>query len=168
MFIIPSVNLFMILFPAQKKCKEERTAVAGANDSSQNNLIQAHEKARYIHDKLLYVTIEIGYLHSSVKGGTQAADHFRENFKNCVNDYKTDENTSISELIDILIQKGHVGIGCYDTLKKLFDFDKRIVYDIVFVEDVIKTDGLAPPHVNNANLHERLAEGHTNRGKLKF
>ena len=116
------------------------------------NLSQRMEEARRLHNKLLYTTIAINYLHSSVDNGIPEKQ-FRANFKNYADDPLSHSAKDVFQMIEILETKELVGIGDYDILVDIVQFDERIVREIESIKLVLHTQGISiyrrvdPPEV---------------------
>ena len=92
--------------------------------------------AKYLHNKLLYTTIAIDYLHSTVGAGIPE-QRFRANFKNYVDDPLSRSANNVTELIEILEQKNCVGLGDYDILVDITKFDARILKEIEYTKTAL-------------------------------
>ena len=107
-----------------------------------SNLCKKMEQARRLHNKLLYTTIAINYLHSCVDNGIPEKQ-FRANFKNYANDPLSSSAKDVYQMIEILETKELVGIGDYDILIDIVQFDERIVREIESIKLVLYTQGIS-------------------------
>ena len=103
-----------------------------------------------LHNKLLYTTIAINYLHHTVDNGVPE-QMFRANVKSYLEDPLTSSTKDVTRLLETLESKGHVGIGDYDILKDIVNFDKKLIQEIYDMELVMRSYG--------TNIYERRLEG---------
>ena len=99
------------------------------------------DKAKRLHNKLLYTTIAIDYLHSSVGEGIPE-QQFRANFRNFVTDPLSHNAENVSRLIEILEEKGFVSLGDYDNLIEIVNFNVKIVEEVEDTKAVLHTLGI--------------------------
>ena len=109
-------------------------------------------KAERLHNKLLYTTIAIDYLHSTVDKGIPE-QQFRAKFKNYVKAPLYSNSHTVSQLIEILEKNGLVGLGDYDILVDLTRFDARIVDEIQDTKAVL--------HFMGISIHRRVGVDHS-------
>ena len=126
------------------------------------DLNQRLEEGRRLHNKMLYTTIAITYLHSSVNNGIPE-QRFRANFKNYVDDPLSNSAQDVFQMIEILETKGLVSLGDYDILIDIVQFDVRIVREIESIKLVLYTRGISIYRRIDANL--RLVEALPHRCK---
>ena len=121
-------------------------------------------KAERLHNKLLYTTIAIDYLHSTVDDGIPEKQ-FRAKFKNYVNAPLYNNSQSVFELIEILEKNGLVGVGDYDILIDLTRFDARIVEEIQDTKAVLHFTGIPIHRRIDVDHSKELHENFVNRCK---
>ena len=109
-------------------------------------------KAERLHNKLLYTTIAIDYLHSTVDAGIPE-QQFRAKFKNYVKAPLYNNSQTVFQLIEILEKNGLVGLGDYDILVDLTSFDARIVNEIQDTKAVL--------HFMGISIHSRVGVDHS-------
>ena len=93
-----------------------------------------------LHNKLIYTTIAIDYLHSSIDNGIPES-RFRANVKHYVTDPLTNSARDVTAILEILERNGLVGPGDYDILKEMVEFDQRLINEIVDTERKIQNHG---------------------------
>ena len=111
---------------------------------------QIENITKRLHNKLLYTTIAINYLHHTVDNGVPE-QMFRANVKSYLEDPLTSSGKDVTRLLEILESKGHIGIGDYDILKDIVNFDKKLIQEIYDMELVMRSYG--------TNIYERRLEG---------
>ena len=109
-------------------------------DVEQN--IQNRQKATALHNKLLYTTIAIDFLHSSVQNGLQE-QRFRAKCKQYVDDPLSNGAKDAYRLIEILEEKGMIGLGDYDILLDIVTkVHKKIVDEIESTKALLHCYGI--------------------------
>ena len=124
------------------------------------------EQAKRLHNNMLYTTIAINYLHSTVNNAIPEKQ-FRANFKNYVDDQLSNGAKDVYQLIEILESKGLVSLGDYDILMDIVQFDVRIVQEIESTKTVLHRIGVPiyrRIYLNMENEKE-LVEDFANRCK---
>ena len=109
---------------------------------NETNLNKRMEEARRLHNKMLYTTIAINYLHSSVDKGIPE-QLFRGNFRNHVDDPLSNNAKDVYKMIEILETRGLISLGDYDVLIDIVPFDVRIIEEIESTKSVLYTQGIA-------------------------
>ena len=71
---------------------------------------QKKDKAKRLHNKLLYTTIAIDYLHTSIDDGIPE-QRFQANFRNYVKDSLSNTSKNVTQMIEILEKKGFMSWG---------------------------------------------------------
>ena len=136
-----------------------------SNDSvRENELGLRMEEARRLHNKLLYTTIAINYLHSSVDNGIPEKQ-FRANFKNYADDPLSHSDKDVYQMIEILETKSLVSLGDYDVLVDIVQFDSRIVQEIESTKLVMQTMGISIYRKVYANCTKVLVDDFSHRCK---
>ena len=125
---------------------------------------QRIEEAKRLHNKMLYTTIAINYLHSSVDNGIPE-QRFRANFKNYADDPLSSSAKDVFQMIEILETKGLVSLGDYDILVDIVQFDARIVQEIESAKLVMNTIGISIYRRIDANHTKVLVEDLSHRCK---
>ena len=128
------------------------------------NLNQKMEEAKRLHNKLLYTTIAINYLHSTVDNGIPEKQ-FRANFKNYADDPLSHSERDVYQMIEILEIKGLVSLGDYDILLDIVQFDARIVHEIESAKLVMQTIGISIYRRTDVNHTKVLVEDFSHRCK---
>ena len=122
------------------------------------------EEAKRLHNKMLYTTIAINYLHSSVDNGIPEK-LFRANFKNYVHDPLSSDAKDVFKMIEILELKDLISLGDYDILADIVQFDVRIVEEIESTKIVLHTMGISIYRRLQVDNTKVLHEGFPNRSK---
>ena len=92
------------------------------------------DKIRALHKRLLYTTIAIDYLHSSVQDGIQA-ERFKAKCQEYLKSPVDYSKENVKDLLSCLENKGFVSIGDYDILKAIV---KGIHIDLI--KEINKTE----------------------------
>ena len=77
-----------------------------------------NDKIRALHKRLLYTTVAIDYLHSSVQDGIQA-ERFKAKCQEFLKSPVDYSKENVKDLLFCLENKGFVSIGDYDILKAI-------------------------------------------------
>ena len=106
------------------------------------NLEKKEVKAKRLHNKLLYTTIAIDYLHTTVENGVPE-QRFRANCRNYVDEPLFTSAVNVTQLIEILEKKGLIRLGDYDILVEIISFDVRIVQEVENTKALLHTLGVS-------------------------
>ena len=98
------------------------------------------EKSKRLHNKLLYDTIAIDYLHSTVDKGIPE-QRFRAGVKNYLDDPLSNSARDVTAILESLEQKGLIGLGDYDILRDIVQFDFKLMKEIHDIEIVFQSHG---------------------------
>ena len=101
----------------------------------------SESSVRSLHNKLLYVTIAINYLHSTIDNGIPE-QQFRANARNYVEDPLSISAKDAEAILEILEKKGLIGLGDYDILRDIVQFDVRLIKEINDTELALQSHGV--------------------------
>ena len=127
---------------------------------------------RRIHNKLLYTTIAIDFLHRTVNDGIPE-QQFRARVRNYIGDPASNGAKDVEAFLNILESKGLIGIGDYDILKDIVQFDAKLIKEIVDTELALQSHGVQIyMRVQNGNV-KKIKKYSVDRGEevlslLKF
>ena len=126
------------------------------------NSTNGNKEIRRLHNKLLYKTLAIGRLHKSVNGGIEFLT-FKGNCRDFLTDPLSIDKGDAEQLLQELEKQNVIGVGDYDNLKKLVDFNVEYIRRIEETEEAILS--------NHGKICQRNEDGEliedstTNRGK---
>ena len=124
-------------------------------------------KAKRLHNKLLYTTIAIDYLHRTVEKGIPE-QRFRANCRNYVDEPLFSSVANVSQLIEILEKKGLIGLGDYDILVEIISFDVRIVQEVEDTKALLHTLGFSLYRRKQLDKTTEFIEDYTYRCKYIY
>ena len=126
---------------------------------------KSYQKAKRLHTKLLYTTISIDYLDSSVEDGTPEK-RFRANVKKYLNNPVSDKD--VFQLMDILEKNGIVRFGVYDALIDIVSFDMRIVDEIEKTKAALQNLDIELYYGTDADRNKRHVDCNIHRSKYNI
>ena len=138
--------------------------MAGIEVSIEPDINRRMDEAKRLHNKMLYTTIAINYLHSTVDNGIPEKQ-FRANFKNYADDPLSHSDKDVYQMIEILEIKGLVSLGDYDILVDIVQFDARIVQEIESAKLIMHTIGIVIYRRVDVNHTRVLVEDFSHRCK---
>ena len=119
---------------------------------------------RRIHNQLLYITTAIVHLHETVGDGVPEKK-FRALVKNYLNDPLSNSAKDATAILEILERKGLIGLGDYDILKDIVQFDKQLVDEINETENTLYSRGVHIYFRGINGFAEKPNEDDGDRGK---
>ena len=141
--------------------KAKRQHPYGGSASKNSNETYIRDAARRLHNKLLYTTIAIDYLHASVENGL-CQEQFWANSKLYLDTPLSTSSKTVSDLIGVLEHRGLISIGDYDVLKDIISFNVKVVQEIEDTELALKT--LSIPIYQRINNDKILKDNFVQRG----
>ena len=120
-----------------------------------------NKEIRHLHNQLLYKTLAVNRLHKSVDGGIEFLK-FKGNCRDFLTDPLSIDKSDAEQLLEELEKQNFIGIGDYDNLKNLVDFNEEYKEQIAETEQAILSHG--------GIIYQRTTDGElmedngTNRG----
>ena len=127
------------------------------------NSTNRNKEIRRLHNQLLYKTLAVNRLHKSVNGEIDFKT-FKGNCRDFLTDPLSIGKGDAEQLLEELEKQKFIGIGDYDNLKKLVEFNVEYIDRIEETERAILSNG-GTIYQRNAN-GELMEDNGTNRGKL--
>ena len=124
----------------------------------------SESSVRSLHNKLLYVTIAINYLHSIVNNGIPEQE-FRASVRKYVDDPLSISGKDAGAILEILEKKGLIDLGDYDILKDIATFDARIIKEITTTELALQSHGIPTLTRVGNGTEKKPKEYYIDRGK---